>query len=174
MSDISAPASTNAPQAPQAGFTLFQPENPLIALGLAVSHLMTKPAFAALKFGGWSRILTGQINRKHYYFVLDEKKQVQGFLGWALASKDVAEAWVENRAGVSFDDAREGDCIIFNAWSASAPGVNRVLLEAARQAMRGRDMVYFKRYYKDGTTRPARLKANDFIEGHLARKSMAA
>ncbi len=157
-----------------ADFTLFRPENPLIALGLAVNYLMTKPAFAQLKFGGWSRILTGQVNRGHYTFVLDASKQVQGFLGWALTSKDKAEAWVENRSGVSFGDAQDGDCIIFNAWAASAPGVNRVLLDAARQAMRGRDMAYFKRYYQDGSTRPARLKVTDFIDGHLARNAMAA
>jgi hypothetical protein len=50
---------------------LFRPESPTVALGLAVSHLMTKPAFAQLKFGDWSRVLVGQINRKHYRFVLD-------------------------------------------------------------------------------------------------------
>jgi hemolysin-activating ACP:hemolysin acyltransferase len=166
--------TTDARRASSPSFTLFRPDNPLIALGLAVNYLMTKPAFAQLKFGGWSRILTGQVNRGHYYFVLDAKKQVQGFLGWALTNKDKAEAWVENRSGVSFDDAHDGDCIIFNAWAASAPGVNRVLLDAARQAMRGRDTVYFKRYYKDGSTRPARLKVTDFIDSHLARNTMAA
>jgi hypothetical protein len=63
----------------------FRPDNPYVALGLAVNHLMTKPAFAALRFGEWSRILVGQINRKHYYFVLDAKNQVQGFLGTGTA-----------------------------------------------------------------------------------------
>jgi hemolysin-activating ACP:hemolysin acyltransferase len=173
MPDATTPTTHAQPPSPT-GFKLFRPDNPVVALGLAVSYLMTKPAFAQLKFGGWSRILTGQVNRGHYHFVLDDKKQVQGFLGWALADKDKAEAWVENRSGVSFDDARDGDCIIFNAWAASAPGVNRVLLDAARQAMRGCDTVYFKRYYKDGSTRPARLKVTDFIDGHLARNSMAA
>jgi hypothetical protein len=43
---------------------VFRPDNPYVALGLAVSHLMTKPAFATLRFGEWSRILVGQINRK--------------------------------------------------------------------------------------------------------------
>jgi hemolysin-activating ACP:hemolysin acyltransferase len=173
MPDATTP-TPDAQRPSRASFTLFRPDNPLIALGLAVNYLMTKPAFAQLKFGGWSRILTGQVNRGHYYFVLDDRKQVQGFLGWALANKDKAEAWVQDRAGVSFDDARDGDCIIFNAWAASAPGVNRVLLDAARQAMQGREMVYFKRYYKDGTTRPARLKVTDFIDGHLARNAVAA
>ena len=60
---------------------VFRPESPSAALGLAVSHLMTKPAFANLKFGEWSRILVGQINRKHYCFVVDSKNQIQGFPG---------------------------------------------------------------------------------------------
>lgn len=166
--------STSEADAAPHDFKLFRPENPIIALGLAVNYLMSKPAFAQLRFGGWSRILTGQINRKHYVFVLDGRNQVQGFLGWALANRDTAEAWVENRGSVSFENSRDGDCIIFNAWAASAPGVNRVLLDAARQEMRGREMVYFKRYYKDGSTRPARLKVTDFIDGHLARNSKAA
>src|SRR5262249_35047845 len=49
------------PIAPPADLKLFRPQNPYIALGLAVNHLMTKPAFANLRFGDWSRILTGQI-----------------------------------------------------------------------------------------------------------------
>jgi hypothetical protein len=68
-------------QAPGPALWLQQPGDPRIALGLAVGHLMTKPAFARLRFGDWSRILIGQINRKHYRFVLDEKSRVVGFLG---------------------------------------------------------------------------------------------
>ena len=49
---------------------------------------MVKPAFANLKFGDWSRILVGQINRGHYCFAVDEKNEVQGFMGWALATRE--------------------------------------------------------------------------------------
>ena len=67
--------------APRGDLKVFRPENPYIALGLAVNHLMTKPAFANLRFGDWSRILTGQINRKHYYFAVDSKNQSSGIHG---------------------------------------------------------------------------------------------
>jgi hemolysin-activating ACP:hemolysin acyltransferase len=144
-------------------------ENPYVALGLAVSHLMTKPAFANLRFGDWSRILTGQINRKHYYFAVDGKNQIQGFMGWALASKDKAEAWVEGRGGLSFGDSLEGDCVIFNAWAASTPEANRFLVALARGIIDGKDTVYFKRHYKDGSTRPVRLRVNDFVARHRKR-----
>jgi hemolysin-activating ACP:hemolysin acyltransferase len=148
---------------------LFRPESPTVALGLAVSHLMTKPAFAQLKFGDWSRVLVGQINRKHYRFVLNDQDKVVGFLGWALTSRERAEAWVEGRGGFSDAEARDGDCIVFNAWSADSADVNPVLLAAAREAMRGRKMMYFKRLYDAGSTRPVRMRVNDFIERHLAR-----
>ena len=79
---------------------LFRPENPYLALGHAVVQLMNMPAFANLRFGHWSQILVGQINRKHYYFVVDNKNKIQGFLGWAITTKDKAEAWVEGHGGL--------------------------------------------------------------------------
>ncbi len=158
-----------AGQATPPAMRLFRPESPVIALGLAVSYLMSRPAFAQLRFGQWSRILVGQINRKHYRFVLDANDQVVGFLGWALTSSEAAEAWVEDRAGFSDADARDGNCIVINAWSADTPDVNPFLLEAARQAVQGREMVYFKRLYKDGTVRPGRVRVNDFVTSHLER-----
>jgi hemolysin-activating ACP:hemolysin acyltransferase len=148
---------------------VFRPPNPYIALGLAVSHLMTKPAFANLRFGDWSRILTGQINRNHYCFAIDGKNQIQGFVGWALTSKEKAEAWVEGRAGLSSEDGRDGDCVILNAWAASSPEANRFLVAQARAIVEGKDTIYFKRHYKDGRTRPMRLRVNDFVAHHLGR-----
>ena len=164
---------TAIPAAVREDLKVFRPENPYVALGMAVSHLMTKPAFASLRFGDWSRILTGQINRKHYYFAIDGKNQIQGFMGWALASKEKAEAWAEGRGGLSFGDSLEGDCVIFNAWAANTPAVNRFLVSQARQIIDGKDMVYFKRHYKDGSTRPARLRVNDFVARHLERQKGA-
>jgi hemolysin-activating ACP:hemolysin acyltransferase len=154
--------STIVPAARQA-LRLFRPNSPVVALGLAVNHLMTKPAFARLRFGEWSRILVGQINRKHYRFVLDDRNRVVGFLGWALTTEEVAEAWVEGRSDFSDAAAKDGDCIVFNAWSASATGVNRLLLDAARQAMLGRKTIYFKRLYKNGSVRPMRMPVNKFV-----------
>jgi hemolysin-activating ACP:hemolysin acyltransferase len=159
--------TTKLPSRPD--LRVFRPDNPYVALGLAVSHLMTKPAFAQLKFGDWSRILVGQINRKHFLFVVDGKNEVQGFLGWALTSKDKAEAWVEGRGGLTYDDSKDGECIVFNAWASTSAKVNRMLLHEARKVMQGRQIMYYKRHYKDGTTRPVRLAVNDFNPSHLER-----
>jgi hemolysin-activating ACP:hemolysin acyltransferase len=167
-------AMTAAPVAPDTDLKVLQPPNPYVALGMAVSHLMTKPAFATLRFGDWSRVLTGQINRKHYCFAIDGRNQIQGFMGWALTSKEKAEAWVEGRGGLSFEDSRDGDCVIFNAWAASTPEANRFLVAQARRIIDGKDTVYFKRHYKDGSTRPVRLRVNDFVARHLAREERAA
>jgi hemolysin-activating ACP:hemolysin acyltransferase len=149
---------------------MMRPGDPVIALGLAVSHLMTKRAFAGLNFGAWSRILVGQINRGHYYFVVDGTNRIQGFVGWAETTKNKAEAWVEGLRGLSGEEAKGGDCIVFNAWSANNSGVNRFLLEVAREIMLGKEMVYFKRYYANGKTRPVRVRVNDFVGTHVARK----
>lgn len=120
--------------------------------------MMTKPAFAALRFGDWSRILVGQINRKHYYFVIGRNNQVGGFLGWAVTTKEKAEAWVEGRERVSYQDSFEGDSLLINAWAASSLEVNRFLLDAARRLFKDYDTLYFKRYYKDGRIKPWRLR----------------
>jgi hemolysin-activating ACP:hemolysin acyltransferase len=150
---------------------IFRPDSPAAALGLAVSHLMTKPAFANLRFGDWSRILVGQINRKHYCFVVDGEGQVQGFMGWALAAQDHAQAWAEGRRALAFEDSRDGDCVVFNAFSANSTRVTRFLVEESRRVFKDKTALYFKRHYKDGTTRIARVPINEFINGHVERSA---
>ena len=143
--------------------------NPATALGLAVSHLMLKPAFAKLQFGDWSRILVGQINRGHYLLAVDAQERVVGFMGWLLTAQDKAEAWVEDRRGLSFEDSRAGDCVVINAWSADSNAITRAILRHARRAFADKAMVYYKRHYPDGSTRPVRLTINEFVKGHAAR-----
>lgn len=150
---------------------IVKPANAAAALGLAVSHLMVKPAFANLKFGDWSRILVGQINRGHFCFAMDAENQIQGFMGWALASKEHAEGWVEGRRALTFEDSRDGDCMVINAWSANSNAVTRFLLGEARRVARDKTTVYFKRHYKDGTTRPVRVAVNAFVHSHIERGS---
>lgn len=136
---------------------LYLPDSPGLALGLAVEHLMGKPAFAKLAFGDWTRILVGQINRRQCRFVIDQNHKVQGFAGWALTGRDKAEAWISGRSPLSSGDSREGDCIVFNAWSAQRPEVHNFMIAEFRQLFAGKRYVYFRRHYKDGRTRSARL-----------------
>jgi hemolysin-activating ACP:hemolysin acyltransferase len=131
--------------------------NPAQALGLAVNHLMSKPAFAKLAFGDWSRILAGQINRGHYRFAVDDKNRVKGMVGWGLTSRDKAEDWVHGRRPLSYEDCTAGDCAVLNAWSADDNDVHRFLLSEVRNFDVPCDAIYFKRHYPDGRTRPVRL-----------------
>lgn len=156
------------------GLHLFRPKTPALALGLAVSHLMTKPAFAHLKFGDWSRVLAGQINRGHYYFVVDGRNGIVGFVGWAETTRERAEAWVEGQAGVSDEHARGGNCVLLNGWAANTPEVNRFLVDAARVFWRDKETIYFKRHYKSGGTRASRLSVNAFVHRHIARRAREA
>ena len=158
------------PPAKQA-LRLFQPNSPAAALGLAVSYLMTKPAFARLQFGDWSRILVGQINRRHFCFVVDGAGQVQGFMGWALASEEHAQGWAEGRRALTFEDSAHGDCAVVNAFAADSTKVTRFLIDEARRVFKDKTAVYFKRHYKDGTTRIARVAINDFVTVHVERSA---
>lgn len=139
------------------------------ALGLAVSLMMADPSFGRLPFGHWSRILAGQIRRKHYLFA-SEGKTVTGFLGWALTDEASAEAWLTKRSEISFEAAQDGDCVLINAWLAKNDRTNRFLLEQLRVIGRDRRLVYAKRYYKDGRMRPLRLTVNAFVDRHIAAK----
>ncbi len=161
--------SENVEPKPKPALRLVRPSHPATALGLAVSHLMLKPAFARLQFGDWSRILVGQINRGHCCFVADAQDQIVGFMGWLLTTQEKAEAWVEDRRGLSFEDSKAGDCVVINAWSADSNAVTRLLVRHARRAFGDKQTLYFKRHYPDGSTRPARLSVNEFVRGHLAR-----
>src|ERR1043165_8474797 len=128
---------------PDVKLRIFKPANPAAALGLAVSYLMTKPAFANLKFGDWSRILVGQINRGHYRFALDSTNTVQGFMGWALAPQELAEGWLDGRRPLSFAESEDGDCIVLNAWSANTNAVTHFLMSEARRIASTKKAVYF-------------------------------
>jgi hemolysin-activating ACP:hemolysin acyltransferase len=139
------------PQA--AALRLFRHTNPAAALGMAVSHLMTKPAFATLPFGLWSKVLVGQINRGTYALVLNSAGRTVGFLGWAITNETAAEAWLAGSTAHG-QELTDGDCIIVNAWSADTPEVNHLLLTAAGAGYR---RIYFKRHYADGRMRNTRL-----------------
>ena len=166
MSDTPKPITSPAARK----FRLLRPDKPATALGLAVSYLMLRPAFAGLKFGEWSRILVGQINRNHYCFVADEKQQIAGFAGWAFTTRDLAEAWVEGRREITYQESLEGECMLFNAWCASSFRAHRFMVDEARKIIITKETLYFKRHYPDGHTRPVRLNVNEFVAGHVDRK----
>jgi len=163
------PMPVRAATADEIKLSAWRPQNSAVALGLAVEYLRKKPAFARLAFGEWSQVLVGQINRGHYYFIVDQQQRIHGFFGWALTQERLAEEWVEGRSGLRDEECRAGDCVIFNAWAAESPRAHRFMVDTGRTIIEGKRTLYFKRHYPDGRTRPVRLAATDFVTSHLAR-----
>ena len=146
-----------------------RPANKVFALGMAVSSLMNKPAFAKQPFGTWSKVLVGQLNRGHFLFIVNGKKIV-GFAGWSLTNKRRAEDWLANKADIPYDESHEGNCFVFNAWAADDFRSHRFLLDAMRPIFASCEVIYYKRAYKDGRNRPVRLTVNEFVASHIDRK----
>ena len=140
--------------------------NPFAALGRAVSYMMTKPSFAAQPFGVWSKTLTGQVNRGHYFLVTDGSNIV-GFAGWAMVDEDHAKAWLEGRGDLQSKDCINGDCMVINAWAANNESINRFILKELRKYTVGRRAVYAKRYYADGSVRPLRVAVTPALVKHI-------
>lgn len=148
----------------------IRPKNPYIALGMMVDHLMNKPAYSAVGFTSWSKILAGQINRNHYAFIINSQQKLLGMIGWVFADQSVAEAWVSGKP-LGKHGGKDGDCIIFNMWSADNNEVHGLILDIARQAVAGCKMLYYRRLYADGRMRIVRLPVNQFVHRHLERKA---
>ena len=163
------PTLGSAPPSPHSvGFRVFQPRDPRVALGMAVSYLMTDPVFARLPFGKWSRVLVGQVNRGHFLFAIEGTKVV-GFVGWALTTKGKAEAWLNGNRDISSEESRAGEIVLLNAWRAASPAVNRFLIDALRPLFHEQEMIYSKRFYAGGRVRPVRHRLTAFAAGHVER-----
>jgi hemolysin-activating ACP:hemolysin acyltransferase len=150
-------SSSSEADAAAVRLTLHRPPDPARALGLAVSYLMTKPAFAKLRFGEWSRILTGQINRGHYVLVADQAARIRGFAGWGLTSEALAEAWIAGTHDLTSEECRAGDCVIVNGWATDGAEAQRMLVAEGRRASRGMRAIYYRRIHPDGRVRGVRL-----------------
>ena len=154
---------------------IFKPASPTAALGLAVSHLMIKPAFANLKFGDWSRILVGQINRGHYCFAVDADNQVQGFMGWALRRQGQGRSL--GRGPPRADRSRTAGTA--TAWSSMRGRRIRPGSRASCSPRRGASATTRPRSISSATTRTAprgrrALAVNSFVQSHIERGAEAA
>ena len=147
----------------------WRPTSPAASLGLSVEYLSKKPAFAALPFGAWSQVLFHQVARGHFFFVVDAKQRILGFLGWALTDQGMAEEWVAGRAILRNQDGQDGDCVIVNAFAAESAHARQFMIDAVRSLFGDKRAVYFKRHYGDGRVRAMRLAPNKFTAGHRAR-----
>jgi len=141
----------------EAKLRIWKPDDPAVALGLAVEYLIKERNFARLPFGSWSRVLIGQINRGHFCFVIDGQRRVHGFLGWALTDERLAELWLEGRATLTDADCRAGNCVIVNAWAAATTEANNLLIDESIRLFSQKLRIYGRRYDMRGEPRPRRI-----------------
>ena len=157
-------------RAPAAGeLRLYCPSNAHAALGMAVEYLTRKATFAKLPFGEWGRTLVHQVGRGHQLFAVDSSFKVYGFFGWALTREELARQWMAGLKGLSDEECRAGDSVIINSFAADSPQALTILLEAMRRRFADKTAIYFKRFYRDGRSRPMRLPVNAFVVRHLER-----
>lgn len=83
--------------------------DPALALGRAVNLLMRTEPFASYPFGRFTKVLLGQIQRRHYLFTIADSNPV-GYVGWAMCSEGVARAWLEEQRVPRYAECRGGDC----------------------------------------------------------------
>ncbi len=61
--------------------------------------------------------------------------------------------------------------MVVNAFAAESNAVTRFLVDEARRIASDKTAIYFKRHYKDGKARAARVPINAFVGRHIARNS---
>jgi hemolysin-activating ACP:hemolysin acyltransferase len=161
---VAAPDDSAAARTSETGsspLTAWKPDDPAVALGLAVEFLMRQTVFAKFEFGPWSRALVGVIRSGQFFFVVDERRRVHAMFGWALTDEARAEEWVTGRAQLDSKDCREGDCVIISVLAAASAEANRVLAVEGTKVLAGKRLFYAKRYYANGRTRPVRVPGED-------------
>jgi hemolysin-activating ACP:hemolysin acyltransferase len=157
MSD-SNPDEAN-PSAPTGqSYRATRERNPFAACGRTVSYLMNIPNLARLPFGQLTKLVVGQINRGHYFFVVDPSSVTCGYCGWTQATHAQADAWLEKNVEVASEHALDGPVCVINLWQASSAKANTVIIAALRTMLNpSTELVVAKRFYPNGDIRPVRL-----------------
>ena len=129
---------------PRNGFLAVRMTRPMDALALMVQLSLQAPAFASQRFGTWSRVLIGQVNRGDYVILLLNGRPV-GFAGWFPAFMADAETWIEGNTDIPPAPPGQGDCAVMNAFMAPSADGSRYLREAFLSQIPALKWVYAKR-----------------------------
>lgn len=130
--------------------TLFRHRDVLTALGTAALFVSQAQPFHDYAFGPWVDTLKGQILRTHYFFTR-RGGQLVGYCGWALTSHDSARDWIDNRRTLSFEECRDGPCVVVMAARALTPAIQRFHTRVMRAIHSDREVTYWKRQTDTGT-----------------------
>lgn len=133
-------------------FSVGRDPNKMAAAGRAMVLLMRDDAFSGLAIGEIGRLIAGQVNRDHYFFV-GRNGKITGYLGWALCSHVAAERWAHQNDGSLVGDGTTGDCVIINCWLADGRDMNSFLISKLRDEFASLKKLYARRRYLDGTHR---------------------
>ena len=140
------------------GLRAIREKNPFAACGRTVSYLMNVQNLARLPFGQLSKLIVGQINRRHYFFVVDASGAICGYCGWTQATHEQAEAWLARNEDVSGENMLDGPVCVINLWQASSPKANAVIIGSLRALLHpSTELVVAKRFYPGGAIRPVRI-----------------
>lgn len=140
----------------EGAITVGQAQDPYRGLGIAIEYLMAAPAFARQPFGVWSRILVGQINRKHYAIARRGGHTV-GFAGYGRCAPGIAERWLTQQVEPTSKECSAGPVLLLNAWMSDNDAVARKMRAWLHAANSDATMLVGKRFYADGRVRPVRL-----------------
>jgi len=118
--------------------------------------LMVNDAFEGLRLGEIGRLVVGQINRKHYYFVCRDTVPT-GFVGWAYCTEDAGRAWAERSDTRGIGDGTSGDSVILNVWLADGKDMNSYLTYRLREEWSDKKNLFARRRYTNGNSRALSL-----------------
>jgi hemolysin-activating ACP:hemolysin acyltransferase len=137
---------------------ILQSKDPYAACGRTIAYLMKVPNFARLPFGQMSRLIVGQINRGHYFYVVNETSSMVGYCGWAQTSREVAEDWFEHDIDPGSRIGADGPVCVINLWQASSAAANARIIAGLRTRLSpATELVLAKRFYPDGSIRRVQL-----------------
>lgn len=148
-----------------ARLALFRHRDPFAALGSAALFVSQAEPFSTYPFGPWMDTIKGQILRNHYVFSQSDGRIV-GYCGWALTDHAAAEDWAHGRRTLSFDECRDGPCVVVMAARALTPRVQAFHTHVMRALHWDREVAYWQRQTPAG----ARLVRVDLQASGVRRK----
>lgn len=144
-----------------------QHKDPNAAIGLAAAYVAARPPFGTFRADRLMSTIVGQVQRRHYAFAIQEGRVV-GYGGWALCTRDVAEAWLAGRQVLASEVCRDGDVVIPVIISTSEPAALRCLTMHVCALYPGRP--YMGRRILPSGSRVCRGRIKGIAQGELNTK----
>jgi hemolysin-activating ACP:hemolysin acyltransferase len=129
-----------------------------VAVGLAVSFIAAKPPFANYPASRLVSSILGQVQRGHFAFAIREGCVV-GYIGWALCTNSVVEAWLVGDQTPASEQCRDGEVVVPIIIVAEDSSALRRLVAFVSKLYPGRPYAGRRILTSGGITRRGRLNA---------------